>query len=180
MTANNSSDLVRDYDALETEVNGYQIKAGANLSDANLSGANLGGADLSGVNLSGANLSGVLGLLDAADWISQNLALDPDGRGYIAYKVFGGSYPPSARWSITPGSILTEVVNPCPTCDCASGINVATLVWVRATYPSAVVWRVLIRYEWLASVAVPYATDGKLRCSRIELLGIVDAEAANG
>ena len=48
------------------EVNGYQIKPGANLKNANLTGANLEGADLGnaalrllvGANLKGANLKG--------------------------------------------------------------------------------------------------------------------------
>ena len=40
-------------------VNGYEIKAGANLIGAKLYNANLAGADLNGANLSGAKLNGI-------------------------------------------------------------------------------------------------------------------------
>lgn len=34
-------------------------------------------------------------------------------------------------------------------------------------------WKVLIRWEWLCGVCVPYMTDGKIRCERVELIGVV-------
>lgn len=36
------------------------------------------------------------------------------------------------------------------------------------------VWKVLIRWEWLAGVCVPYNTDGKIRCERVKLVEIVE------
>ena len=41
-------------------INGYEIKPGANLEYANLRGANLRGADLEGANLIGANVKGTI------------------------------------------------------------------------------------------------------------------------
>lgn len=36
------------------------------------------------------------------------------------------------------------------------------------------IWKVLIRWEWLPGVVVPYHTNGKVRCERVELLGVVE------
>jgi uncharacterized protein YjbI with pentapeptide repeats len=53
------------------KVNGYEIKAGANLRGADLRGANLEGANLRGADLIGANLEGAN--LRGADLIGANL-----------------------------------------------------------------------------------------------------------
>ena len=95
--------------------------------------------------------------------------------GYIAYKTFGSQYTPPETWNITKGSVITETVNYDRCCDCGSGINVAPLEWVKKYYKGAI-WKVLIRWEWLCGVCVPYMTDGKIRCERVELLGVVDNE----
>ena len=58
-------------------INGYEIKAFADLRNANLSGANLSGADLRYANLSGANLSGAdlyNAKLSGADLYNANLS----------------------------------------------------------------------------------------------------------
>ena len=70
--------------------------------------------------------------------------------------------------------MITEVVNPLPTVDCACGVNVATLDWVKRHGGDRPIWRGLIRWEWLPGVVVPYNTDGKFRCGKVELLGIVE------
>ena len=147
----------------------------ANLSDANLYGADLCGANLRGANLSRANLSGAKGLLIAAEWLADKL--EADEAGVIVGKAIGStcfSTPP--QWVIAPGSVIEEVVNPCRTSDCACGINVATLAWIRQHYAAAIecgsvqVWRGRIHWLDLADVVVPYHTDGKFRCGRLELL----------
>ena len=160
-------------------VNGHAIGPGAylrlaDLSEADLSEANLRWADLSEANLSGANLSGAIGLLDPSEWVAANLERDPEGRGVIAYKAFNLHYDPPAHWRIEPGSIISEVVNPLPTVDCGCGVNVGTLARVRRSADKRPIWRCLIRWEWLPSVVVPYSTDGKFRCSKVELLGTVE------
>ena len=75
-------------------------------------------------------------------------------------------------WKIEPASFVEEVVNPLPTIDCGCGVNFGTLGWVNANYGNADIWRCRIRWEDLAGVVVPYNTDGKARCSRLELLEV--------
>ena len=38
------------------------------------------------------------------------------------------------------------------------------------------VWKCLIRYEWACGITVPYNTNGKIRCGRLQLLNVVDLE----
>ena len=142
----------------------------ANLSGANLSGADLKWADLSGANLSWANLSGANGLLSAINYLDANFEHTKDG--YIVYKTFGGQYSPPENWKIEKGSVITEVVNSDRCTDCGSGINVAPIEWVKSHY-NGDIWKCLIRWEWLAGVVVPYMTDGKIRCEKVELVEIV-------
>ncbi len=170
--ANLSGANLRDANLSDANLSDANLR-GANLSRTDLRGADLSGADLRDADLRGANLSGANGLLDAADWVPAHLERDPEGRGLVAYKTFGSNQQPPASWSIEPGSVISEVVNPCPTCNCASGINVATLEWVQKQSHGLPIWRILIRWDWLAGVVVPYATDGKIRCSRVELLEVV-------
>lgn len=49
---------------------------------------------------------------------------------------------------------------------------VKLLKWVRGRY-NGDIWRCLIRWEWLPGVCVPYNTNGKIRCERVELLEVV-------
>ena len=142
----------------------------ANLSGANLSGANLSDANLSGANLSGANLSGAKGLLQTADFMATNFERTPDG--YIAYKTFNSQYRAPDAWEIKPGSIIEETVNFDRCTECGSGVNVAPLKWVQENQKGEI-WKVLIRWEWLCGACIPYNADGKIRCERVELLGIV-------
>ena len=137
---------------------------------ADLRRANLSGAGLSGADLSGADLSGAKGILSAIDYLDANFERTADG--YIAYKTFGGQYAPPNKWDIKTGSIITETVNPDRCTDCGSGVNVAPLAWVQTRYDGDI-WRVLIRWAWLTGVIVPYMTDGKIRCERVELLEVV-------
>ena len=158
----------------------YANLSRANLSDANLSraylsraylsGANLSDANLSDANLSDANLSGASGLIDATDYIGAHFERVKDG--YIVYKTFGGSYSKPDSWTIEPGAIIEEVCNPNRTDVCGCGINVAPIEWVKENYKGDV-YKLLIRWEWLAGVVVPYNTDGKIRCSRAQIIGKV-------
>ena len=153
---------------------------GADLSDTNLREANLREADMSGADLSGAklrwadlidaNLSGAKGLPQTADFMAANFERAPDG--YIAYKTFNIRYRSPSTWEIKPGSIIEETVNFVRCTECGSGINVAPLEWVQKNQKGEI-WKVLIRWEWLCGVCIPYNTDGKIRCERVELVGIV-------
>ena len=143
----------------------------ADLSGTDLSGANLSEADLSEVNLIGANLSGAKGILSSVDFMKINF--EKTKEGYIAYKTFGSERKSPGKWDIRAGSVIDEVVNfnRCNACGC--GINVAPLEFVKNNYKGEI-WKVLIRWEWLCGVCVPYNTDGKIRCERVELLEVVE------
>ena len=144
----------------------------ADLSEADLRYADLSGANLSEADLSGADLSGAKELLSSIDYLKEYFEFTSNG--IIAYKTFNGSYNPPEKWVIQSGSIITENVNPSRTDLCGCGVNVAPLDWVRNHYKGDI-WKVLIRWEWLAGVVVPYNTDGKIRCERVELVEIVES-----
>lgn len=145
----------------------------ADLNRADLNRADLNRADLRYANLSGADLSGAEGLLSTIEYLNANFEKTADG--YIAYKTFSSQYKPPEKWVIQPGSVITENVNFDRCCNCGCGINVAPLDWVRIEYGNSGhdIWKVLIRFEWLVGACVPYHTDGKIRCERVELLEIV-------
>ena len=160
---------LRDANLSRANLSGAHL-SGANLSRANLSRANLSDANLSRANLSDANLSGASGLIDATDYIGAHFERVKDG--YSVYKTFGGSYSKPDSWTIEPGAIIEEVCNPNRTDVCGCGINVAPIEWVKENYKGDV-YKLLIRWEWLAGVVVPYNTDGKIRCSRAQIIGKV-------
>lgn len=139
---------------------------------ADLRSADLSGADLSSANLSGANLSGAEGLIDSIDYLEKNFEKTEDG--YVVYKVFNGYYEPPAKWKVEPGEIITEEVNFCRANECGCGINAAPLEWVKREYPGKDIYKLLIKWEWLAGVVVPYNTDGKIRCARAQIIGKVE------
>ena len=144
----------------------------ANLRSADLSSANLRDANLSSANLSSADLSYAKNLVSSINYMEAHF--ERTAEGYIAYKTFNSSYEAPERWTIAPGSVIDEVVNECRTTMCGSGINVAPLEWVRREYPGKTIWKVLIRWEWLPGVCVPYNTNGKIRCERVELVEVVE------
>jgi hypothetical protein len=142
----------------------------ADLTDANLTRANLTRADLTRADLTGADLTGAKKLLSAINYLDANFERTDDG--YIVYKTFGGMYRPNPAWKVEPGAVINENVNALRTNDCGCGINVATLKWVKNNYTGEI-WKCLIRWPWLAGVVVPYNTDGKIRCERVELVEVV-------
>lgn len=155
----------------------------ANLGEANLRGANLwkaclmnadlGGACLQEANLVAANLSGVKGLVDPIVYLKENF--EQTGEGYIVYKSFGEKYKTPERWCVLPGAVIEEIVNQCPTCECGCGINVGTYDWVLRNMRDKI-YKLLIRWEWLPGVVVSYNTNGKIRCSKAQILGEVEDE----
>ena len=134
--------------------------------------ANLSGANLSGADLSGANLSRAKGLLSTVNYLDAHFERTPDG--YIAYKTFNAVYLSPDAWTIENGAVIEENVNFDRCISCGCGINVAPLAWVKNEYPEMQIWKVLIRWEWLCGVCVPYMTDGKIRCERVELIEVVE------
>lgn len=141
----------------------------AYLRHANLRGASLWNANLEGADINDANFSGAFGLLSPARWIEKNFRTDKDG--VIVYKsIHNTIYRPPARWIIAPGKYIHEVVNPCPTSTCACGINFGTKKWCLENFPTADLWKCRIHWLDLASVVVPYNTDGKARCGKLQLI----------
>ena len=141
----------------------------ANLRFANLSSANLRSADLRSANLSSANLSQSKGLLKAGEWISENFK--KTRKGFVVYKKIGDtSYTKPESWKIEAGEFLEDVVNPHQTDDCGCGVNFGTREWCENNYSNSDLWECLILFEDAPDIIVPYNTDGKARCGRLQLI----------
>ena len=140
----------------------------ADLSWSNLREADLRDADLRDAVLTRADLSGATGLLDPSEWIKENL--ESCKEGVIAYKTFGKHFSPPNSWHQETGAVITEVVNPDRCTECGSGVNVGTLAYVKQNNQNKTIWKLLIEWEDLPGVVVPYNTDGKIRCSRATLI----------
>jgi len=126
-------------------------------------------------DLSGADLSGAGGLLDPSEFLAKHFEFDDNG--LIVFKAFGDtSCKQPDRWDVKPGSVIEEIVNPCRVSTCACGVNCATREWCERFYREeikhgdVVVWRCRIKWRDLPGVVVPYHTDGKIRCARLELI----------
>jgi uncharacterized protein YjbI with pentapeptide repeats len=140
----------------------------SNLSYSDLSGSDLSRSDLSGSNLSGSDLSGSQGIQTAKIYLAR---FGKDKKGIIVYKAIGNTYQsPPEYWDIKPNSFLEEVVNPIRTIDCGCGVNFATLDWIKKNFENTTIWKCRILWEDLADVVVPYNTDGKARCARLQLI----------
>lgn len=145
----------------------------ADLRFADLGDADLHFADLRDADLTRADLSGAKNLLNPVEWLVDNFATDQ--LGYIVYKAIGNThYHPPESWLIEPGSYLKEVVNQNPTDDCGCGVNFGTLTWVETEYNQTDIWKCRIRWQDLPGVVVPYNTRGKARCSKLELLEVIN------
>lgn len=140
----------------------------ADFDTASLRNCNLTSAVLGNVNFNDANLSGALGLLSPIDFIKKNF--ETTSEGVIAYKCFGAIYAPPERWKLEPGSVIAEEVNANRANTCGCGVNVGPYNYVARAYEFMTIWKVLIRWEWLPGVVVPYGSDGKIRCERVQLL----------
>jgi len=148
---------------------------GANLRGAYLRGADLRGAYLQGANLRDANLSNTKGIPNAKEFLEK---FDFDKDGVLVYKAIGNTeYSTPDYWKIKAGTFLEEVVNPDRGTLCGCGVNFATRVWIDETYPQHThVWLCRIHWLDLADVIVPFGTDGKARCARLELIEEVHDE----
>ena len=156
-------------DLSRADLRGADLR-GADLRGADLRGAELSGADLSEADLRGADLSKAKGVLSAVNFIDAHFERTADG--YIAYKTFNSNYTAPDNWKIEKGAVIEEVVNFDRCTECGCGINVAPLEWVKQ-HMNGEIWKVLIRWEWLCGVCVPYMSDGKIRCEKVELVEVV-------
>ena len=125
-----------------------------------------------------ANLSGAIGLLDPIIFLNSKFTKTNDG--YIAYKVFNCYYFSPLYWEIDENSILVENVDFDRSVSCSYGINVTTfddaLQHSRTIYDKKLlehipdVWKVLIKWEWLPLVVVPFNATNAFRCGKVQLL----------
>ena len=104
-------------------------------------------------------------------WMQQNF--EHDDFGWIVYKTFGAYYI-NEHWNVKTDKYIGENVNPLPTNDCGCGINFATLAWVKNySGENREIWRCRINWIDSCSIVVPYNTNGKARCGRMQLLEVV-------
>ncbi len=146
------------------------LLCGTNLSRANLMCCNLEGTDLTRANMRGTILNGAKNMQSPINYLKEHFEFTTEG--LIAYKVFGHIYSTPSYWKIEKESVLTENCNFDRTELCGCGINIATFNWVTQNCKGEV-WKILIRWEWLPGVVVPYNTAGKIRCEKCELIDIV-------
>ena len=127
------------------------------------------GARIKDCKTLGVDWSGVEGFHDPVEFMKSNF--ETDDLGFIVFKAFSQYYPAPSYWTIEPGSILRENVTYSRSRECAPGINVASLAWVKQNMDSwKDIWIGRIRYEWLVDVVVPFDSDGKIRTGWLELL----------
>lgn len=148
---------------------------GATFQWANLSGANLTAANCAGANFQEANLSGVSGIPPVREFLEQ---FERNAGGLIVYKAEGVEYAPPAPWSFSPGSILTETVNPDRWQLCGCGVSFATREHIAENYPGRRVWACFIEWLDVGDVVAPIGNDGKGRCRRLHLLEVVNEDSA--
>ena len=159
-------------DFSEANLKGANLR-NADLRNADFSGVNFRNADLSYANLRSADLSGAKGLINDIDYLAENF--EKTNEGYIGYMIHGMYYTIPEHWKLQPNEIIEEVVNSNRTDTCGCGVNIATKEWIKRENPFVTkAWKVLIKWEWLPSVVVPYNTDGKIRCGRAMLLEEVE------
>ena len=160
-------------DLSNTNLNGVDL-SNADLSNTSLNGASLSDANLSFANLNGANLSDTTGLINPIDYLDKNF--EKTEEGYIVYKTFGMYYSIPNNWEIKPNCIIEEEVNCNRSNNCGCGINIATKRWVELANVNhkLPIWKLLIKWEWLPSVVVPYNTVGKIRCGKAMLLEVIN------
>ena len=134
-------------------------------------------ADLSGADLSSADLSGSKGMLNPAEFMANNF--EHDNLGWIVYKIFGEFKPSPETWKIEPDSIVSETANPDRGTECSSGINFGTLAWIKSNvvgWEDKEIWRCRVHWIDACGIVVPFGTDGKCRCNRLELIEVVKSD----
>ena len=105
--------------------------------------------------------------MSQTDFIKANFEATTEG--IIVYKSFCEHYPIPNYWKIEEGQIIEENCNFTRTNACGCGINVCTKKYAQKKLEKEV-WKLLIKWEWLCGICVPYHTDGKIRCEKAMLL----------
>ena len=142
---------------------GHSVFKNCNFTDVYLNDANISNVDFSCTK----------GIMSQIDYCKQNFEFTNEG--LIAYKVFNRFFTAPEDWKIEKGAVLTENVNYNKATECGCGINVATRKWIENVgtdkgWETLTIWKVLIRWEWLMGVSVPFESSGKIRCEKVELV----------
>ena len=147
---------------------------GADLRDADLRGTDLSSANLRDADLRGADLSSAKNISIQKEWLNKNYKKNK--YGYIVYKGIGNTYKNVPKyWEIKKGKYIEEILNMLRTDLCGCGVNFATKEWVKKEIPKCnEIWECQLHWEDLADVCVPYNTDGKARCGRLQLIRVVE------
>ena len=146
----------------------------ANLVGADLRGADFRGADLRNADLREANLKGAKGLPTDIELMDKMFKKDSDG-SYLVYKSFYHKTPYSDErpddWKIEDGSFIEEkgIETDRREC-CGPGVNFATLEWIINEYTREDIWLCKVHKEDFGGLCVPHSTDGKARCTRLQLI----------
>lgn len=138
----------------------------ASIRVADLSEADISEAKLGSVDLYRSRLQNIKGLVNPIDFMANNFEKNADG--YVVYT--------TSDEDLTPGTTLERTCNMDPQC-CeyvpVTGIHCwdqenATFV---SHYKDENLYKVLIRWEWLLGVCVPYSSfRSGIRCSKVEVL----------
>lgn len=154
----------------------------ANLKNADLTAADLEGSPLQGADLEGsllskacladANLTGTKGLPTQKELLEKYFAVTED---YVTvYKIIGCTqYSPPPYWKIEEGSFLREVVYTDLRKDCGPGVNFATRKWIQKSDYSGSIWECRIYREDWKDIIMPYNSNGKGRCARLQLVKVI-------
>lgn len=150
-------------------------------SSCSMSSINFVNTDLNAVTFfedtwgAGINLSGAQSFPSTSDFIEKHFEATKEG--IIVYKTFGTNYPIPKYWTIEPNSVITEVVNFNKNELCGCGINVAPYQWVLdGAKSSDYIYKLLIKWEWLAGVCVPFNSTGQIRCEKAMILEKIENE----
>ncbi|HNR64681.1 MAG TPA: pentapeptide repeat-containing protein, partial [Atribacterota bacterium] len=158
---------LRGADLCEADLRGADLR-GANLYEANLRGANLCGANLCGANLRGADLC------EAKNHLPQLYCLKqmPPKTKLTLYKYVTKDFKsPTSDNKITYQVEKYYIVEEYETderIECGAGLSVATLQWCLINKDEE---DIILECEFLSKdiVAIPFATDGKIRVKKIKV-----------
>jgi uncharacterized protein YjbI with pentapeptide repeats len=139
--------------------------------DCDFNGSDFTGAIFTNVNLGNSKFSGCKGILKQSTFLEN---LEKTDEGYIAYKTFGAFYEPPKYWNIKKGSVIEEIVCHDRSIQCSFGINVGTRDWIKDNSITFYAWKVLIKFEDIADICVPYNTNGKFRVGKCTLIDELD------
>jgi len=157
---------------------------GANLEDANLEDANLKGANLKGANLKDANLKGA-NLEDAVNFPLPQLyilkQLSPKTKITLWKYIKDGKSPISNNpiTYIVGKSYVETIYESDERVECGAGLSLATLQWCLndSLFENNVSY-IECQFTPADIVAIPFATDGKIRVKKLKVLREVGREEA--